>query len=80
MDAGRIAAHREQRLVEVTAWLLQQPQDLEANGIEFPARSVPGAALECQRGLLVLDRPPASELIDDERRRLLGAAPSRLTA
>jgi hypothetical protein len=29
---------------------------------------VPGAALEYHRGLLILDRSPASELSEDERR------------
>ena len=32
------------------------------------ARSEPGAALEYHRGLLILDRSPASELGEDERR------------
>jgi hypothetical protein len=32
------------------------------------ARSEPGAALEYHRGLLILDRSPASELSEDERR------------
>jgi hypothetical protein len=32
------------------------------------ARPEPGAALEYHRGLLILDRSPASELSEDERR------------
>jgi hypothetical protein len=32
------------------------------------ARSEPGAALEYHRSLLILDRSPASELSEDERR------------
>jgi hypothetical protein len=41
------------------------------------ARAAPGAALEYHRGLLILDRSPASELSEDERRvvaRLADAA------
>jgi hypothetical protein len=35
MDIGRIAAHRERRLAQVAAALLEQPEDLQADGIEF---------------------------------------------
>jgi hypothetical protein len=49
------------------------------------ARCEPGAALEYHRGLLILDRSPASELAEDERRAVakiadaaLGAAEDRL--
>jgi hypothetical protein len=49
------------------------------------ARSEPGGALEYHRGLLILDRSPASELSEDERRTVakiadavLGAAEDRL--
>jgi hypothetical protein len=49
------------------------------------ARAEPGAALEYHRGLLILDRSPASELSEDERRTVariadaaLGAAGDRL--
>jgi hypothetical protein len=36
--------------------------------LSWLARSEPGAALEYHRGLLILDRSPASELSEDERR------------
>jgi hypothetical protein len=44
------------------------------------ARSEPGAALEYHRGLLILDRPPASELSEDERRVVARLADAALQA
>jgi hypothetical protein len=44
------------------------------------ARSEPGAALEYHRGLLILDRSPASELREDERRRVAKIADAALQA
>jgi hypothetical protein len=44
------------------------------------ARSAPGAALEYHRGLLVLDRSPASELKDEERRVVARLADAALQA
>jgi rhodanese-related sulfurtransferase len=44
------------------------------------ARTVPGAALEYHRGLLVLDRSPASELKDEERRTVAKLADAALQA
>jgi hypothetical protein len=41
---------------------------------------VPGAALEYHRGLLVLDRSPASELKDEERRVVARLADAALQA
>ena len=44
------------------------------------ARSAPGAALEYHRGLLILDRSPASELAEDERRVVARLADAALQA
>ena len=44
------------------------------------ARSEPGAALEYHRGLLILDRSPASELAEDERRTVAKIADAALGA
>jgi hypothetical protein len=44
------------------------------------ARSVPGAALEYHRGLLALDRSPASELKHEERRMVARLADAALQA
>ena len=44
------------------------------------ARSEPGAALEYHRGLLILDRSPASELGEDERRTVAKIADAALAA
>ena len=44
------------------------------------ARSEPGAALEYHRGLLILDRSPASELSEDERRVVARLADAALQA
>jgi hypothetical protein len=44
------------------------------------ARSEPGAALEYHRGLLILDRSPASELSEDERRMVAKIADAALGA
>jgi hypothetical protein len=44
------------------------------------ARSEPGAALEYHRGLLILDRSPASELSEDERRTVAKIADAALGA
>jgi hypothetical protein len=44
------------------------------------ARAEPGAALEYHRGLLILDRSPASELSEDERRTVVKIADAALTA
>jgi hypothetical protein len=44
------------------------------------ARSVPGVALEYHRGFLVLDRSPASELSNEERRMVARLADAALHA
>ena len=44
------------------------------------ARSEPGAALEYHRGLLILDRSPASELGEDERRTVAKIADAAFRA
>ena len=44
------------------------------------ARSAPGAALEYHRGLLILDRSPASELSEDERTTVAKIADAALVA
>ena len=44
------------------------------------ARAEPGAVLEYHRGLLILDRSPASELAEDERRTVAKIADAALTA
>jgi hypothetical protein len=44
------------------------------------ARSEPGAALEYHRGLLILDRSPASELGEDERRTVATLADAAFQA
>jgi hypothetical protein len=44
------------------------------------ARSEPGAALEYHRGLLILDRSPASELSEDERRTVATLADAAFQA
>ena len=44
------------------------------------ARSAPGVALEYHRGLLILDRSPASELNEDERRTVAKIADAALKA
>jgi hypothetical protein len=44
------------------------------------ARSEPSAALEYHRGLLILDRSPASELSEDERRTVAKIADAALGA
>jgi hypothetical protein len=44
------------------------------------ARSEPGAVLEYHRGLLILDRSPASELSEDERRTVAKIADAALNS
>jgi hypothetical protein len=44
------------------------------------ARAEPGAALEYHRGLLILDRSPASELSEDERRTVAKISDAALGA
>jgi hypothetical protein len=44
------------------------------------ARAEPGAALEYHRGLLILDRSPASALSEGERRTVAKIADAALTA
>jgi hypothetical protein len=44
------------------------------------ARAEPGAVLEYHRGLLILDRSPASELREDERRTVAKIADAVLSA
>jgi hypothetical protein len=44
------------------------------------ARSAPGAVLEYHRGLLILDRSPASDLSEDERRTVATLADAAFQA
>ena len=44
------------------------------------ARAEPGAVLEYHRGLLILDRSPASELSDEERRTVATLADAAFQA